>query len=53
MGVKQWKKDLRTAFLIEAINCSDWDDPVITEDLEERRKFYEEIGMDIRMMREL
>ena len=40
-------KDLRTAFKIEAINCIDWDPPETDNELEQRKKLYEEIGSEI------
>lgn len=46
-------EDLRTAFRIEAINCTGWDPPEIDEELERRKKFYEEIGSDLSKIRKM
>lgn len=46
-------EDLRTAFRIEAMNCTCWDPPEIDEELEQRKKFYEEIGSELSKIRKM
>ena len=45
-------KDMRTAFLIEAVNVTGWDPPVMTDDMKKRLELYRDMASEIRFMRE-
>ena len=45
-------KDMRTVFLIESLNVTGWDSPVMTDDMKKRLELYQDMALDIGDMRE-